>query len=251
VIRVVATATCREAIRSRAFLGLVIIYLVAVAGSRIVGWISSTDGNIVTANLVMTLQSVLGVLVAVATGTMLVHSEVQQKTLYTVLSRPLPRWRFVVGKYAGLALALALGQAAMVVIGLGYLALTGAEVTRWLAIAGALTLVEVLVMAAVSLCVTSLTSPLLATVICLAVYFLGHAVASLPELIHYLKGWQQDVAVALAGLVPNLGMFTFRDKAIHGHAITVADAARSLGYGALWIALLVTITVAVFRRKQL
>jgi ABC-type transport system involved in multi-copper enzyme maturation permease subunit len=251
VIGTVANATFREAVRSRAFLGLLVIYAIAVGASRIVGWVSSTDGDIVTSDLVLALQSILGVLVAVATGTALVHSEIQQKTLYTVLSRPLPRWRFVVGKYLGLVLALAAGQAAMVAIGLGYLAATGAEVTRWLAIAGAMTVLEVLVMAAVSLCITTLTSPLLAAVLCLVVYFLGHAVASLPELIDHLKGWQRGTAISLAGLVPNLGMFGYRGRAIHGTAIALPEIGLACAYAGMWITLLVTVTVAVFRRKQL
>ncbi len=251
MITTIAWATCREAVRSRTFILLLVIYAVGVCLSRVVGWISSTDGNAITASVVFTLQSLVGVLVAVATGTALVHKEIQEKTLYTVLSRPLPRWQFVVGKYLGLCLALAAGQVAMLAIGLGYLWATGAEVTRWLVVAGMLTVIEVLVMAAVSLCWTSLSSPLLAAVLGLATYFLGHAVASLPGLMHHLKGWHQTVAVSLASLVPNLGHYTYRDQAVNGLPIAWPDVGIAVVYGALWIALLVTITVGIFRRKQL
>ena len=251
MILVIADATFREAVRSRAFLGLLIIFAVCVALSRIVGWVSSTDGNLVTTNIVLSLQSLIGVLVAVATGTALVQAEIQSRTLYTVLSRPLPRWQFVVGKFTGLSAALAAGQAAMLAIGLAYLWITGAKVTGWLVVAGGLTIAEVLVMAAVSLCWTALTSPLLAAVLGLATYALGHAVASLPGLMHYLKGWQAPVAACLASLVPDLGHFTYRDQAAHGYPINLSDLALHLVYAGLWIALLVTITVAVFRRKQL
>jgi ABC-type transport system involved in multi-copper enzyme maturation permease subunit len=251
MIGTIARATCREAVRSRTFLLLLAIYAVGVALSRVVGWISSTDGNAITASVVFSLQSLVGVLVAVATGTALVHKEIQEKTLYTVLSRPLPRWQFVVGKYLGLCLALAIGQAAMLAMGLAYLWATGAEVTRWLAIAGGLTVIEVLLMAAVSLCWTALSSPLLAAVLGLATYFLGHAVASLPGLMHHLSGWKQTLAVGLASLVPNLGHYTYRDRAVNGLPIAWGDVGVAILYGLLWIALLVTITVGIFRRKQL
>lgn len=251
MIGVIALATCKEAVRSRTFALLLVVYAVAVLLSRVVGWISATDGNIVTTDLVFSLQSVIGVLVAVATGTALVHSEIQQKTLYTVLSRPLPRWQFVVGKFAGLAAGLVAGQAAMLAIGLLYLAATGAEVHGWLVVAGLLTTVEVLVMAAVSLCWTSLSSPLLAAVLGLATYALGHAVHSLPELMHHLKPGQQVVASALASLVPDLGMFAYRNEAVYRTPLPLAELAVRLAYGGLWMLLLVTITIAVFRRKQL
>jgi ABC-type transport system involved in multi-copper enzyme maturation permease subunit len=251
MIATIAGATCREAVRSRTFLLLIVIYAVAVLLSRIVGWISSTDGNLVTTDLVFSLQSVVGVLVAVATGTALVHTEVQQRTLYTVLSRPLDRWQFVLGKYLGLAGALLAGQALMLAIGIAYLWATGAEVQRWLVFAGALTAVEVLVMAAVSLCITTLSSPLLAAVLSLVVYALGHAVATLPELMHHLKEWQSRICIVLASLVPNLGMFGYRNQATTGDPISWGDFGADVGYGLLWILLLVVLTVSIFRRKQL
>jgi ABC-type transport system involved in multi-copper enzyme maturation permease subunit len=251
MILVIAHATFREALRSRAFVALLGLFVIGVVLSRVVGWISGTDGDVITADLVMSLQSLIGVLVAVATGTALVQNEIERKTLYTIISRPLPRWRFVVGKYLGLAAALACGQLAMLVISIGWLAATGAPVSGWLAIAGCLTAVEVLLMAAVSLCWTSLTSPLLAVALCLATYALGHAVGELPKLMYHLHGMSAPVCIALASLVPDLSRFAYRDQAVHALPIESADLAERLAYGAAWIALLVTITVAMVRRKQL
>lgn len=251
MILIIAGATCREAVRSRAFVGLLAFFVIGVLLSRIVGWVSSTDGNIVTTDLVLSLQNVVGVLVAVATGTALVHTEVKQRTLYTVLSRPLARWRFVVGKYLGLAAALAIGQAAMLAIGLLWLWLTGAHVHGWLVLAGVFTTVEVLLMAAAALCWTALSSPLLAAALGLATYALGHAVAALPGLMHHLEGWRRTFATVLAAFVPNLGEFAYRNDAVHQVPLSLGEAGERLAYGGLWIALLVTITLAVYRRKQL
>jgi len=251
MILVVASATFREAVRSRAFLGLLAIFGIAALGTRVVGWISATDGHIVSLDLVLALQSVIGVLVAVATGTVLVQNEIQQKTLYTVLCRPLPRWHFVAGKFVGLAGALLASQAAMALIGLAWVWITGAALNPWLALAVAMTCLEVLVMAAVGLCLSMLTGPLLSAVLSLAVYALGHAVATLPQLIDHLSGWQRTLAVAGASLVPNLGYFTFRGQAIHGNAMTGDAALTSLGYALAWIALMLAISIAVFRTKQL
>jgi ABC-type transport system involved in multi-copper enzyme maturation permease subunit len=251
MILTVASATFREAVRSRAFLGLLAIFAVAVLGTRVVGWISATDGHIVSLDLVMSLQSVIGVLVAVATGTVLVQNEIQQKTLYTVLCRPLPRWHFVIGKFTGLAGALVVSQMAMALIGLAWVWVTGAALNPWLIVAVAMTCLEVLVMAAVGLCLSMLAGPLLSAVLCLVVFALGHAVATLPQLIDHLHGWQRSLAVLGAALVPNLGYFTFRSQAIHGYAMTPGDMGIALAYGLLWIALLLLISVAVFRRKQL
>jgi len=261
VIVVIAGATFREAVRSRSFLSLLAIYAAGVLLSRVVGWISATDGDVITSNIVFSLQSVIGVLVAVATGTALVHSEIRQRTLYTVLTRPLPRWHFVVGKFAGLCCALLLGQAAMLLIGLGYLVATGAEINGWMLLAGLLTAEEVCLMAAVGLCLTALSSPLLAAVLSLAIYALGHAVHSLPGLLHHLDGWRQLLAMVLASFVPDLGMFRYRERVVYGEpphlphfteggGFLLGDVG-ALPYGLLWITLLVLITVIVLRNKQL
>ena len=250
MIGIIATATCREAVRSRSFIGLLAIYAAAVLLSRVVGWISGTDGDVVTTDVVFSLQSVIGVLVAVATGTALVHSEIQQRTLYTVLSRPLARWQFVVGKFLGLLSALLIGQAAMFAIGILYLAITGAPLHLHMLYAGLLTAEEVCLMAAVSLCWTALSSPLLAAVLCLVTYALGHAVHELPGLIHHLKGWQRPTAVALASLIPDLGNFSYRNRAVYGEPILPRDFI-AIPYGLLWMGLLLTITIGVVRKKQL
>jgi ABC-type transport system involved in multi-copper enzyme maturation permease subunit len=250
LITVVAANTAREALRSRSFLLLLAVFGVGVLLAPVVGWISATDGRVVTTDLVFSLLSVVGVLVAVATGTALVHNEMQQRTIYTVLSRPIPRWQFVVGKYLGLVVALVIGQVAMLLLASLALLCFGAVFNGLLLLAGALIIEEVCLMAAVSLCWTSLSSPLLAAVLSLATYALGHAVGSLPYYINHLEGAQKWLVVFLASCIPNLSGFAYRNQAVYGEA-PAAEHWLAVGTGLLWIVFLVTVTVAVLRRKQL
>ena len=259
MLGIVAGATAKQSIRSKTFVSLIIIYVVAVLLSRLVGWVSATDGNIVTADLIFSLQSVIGVLVAVATGTALVHSEIQQRTLYTILSRPLSRGEFIVGKYLGLCASLAVGQLAMLIIGLLYIILTmfingfdvqGIMLWHYL-LAGFMITLEVIIMAGVSLMFTLISSPLLAAVLSLAIYALGHAVATLPQLMNHLDLWQQWIAALFASLVPNLGHFTYRNQAVHGLPPDYSAIGISVFYALCWIALLLSISIIVFKRRQL
>lgn len=251
MIRVIAHATCREALRSRSFLGLLGLYLVFVLMARVVGWISATDGNLVTTDVVFSLQSIVGVLVAIATGTALMQVEIQQRTLYTVLGRPVSRTRFVLGKFLGLAAALVIGQVAMLAMGLAYLALTGAPVSWALVVAGLFTAEEVVVMAAAALAWTTLSTPLLAAALGLATYGLGHAVHELPGFVGYVRAdWARQAIIVVASVIPDLGQFGYRNRAVHGQPITSAEY-LAIPYGLAWICLLVTVTVAVFRRRQL
>jgi hypothetical protein len=69
--------------------------------------------------------------------------------------------------------------------------------------------------------------------------------------MHHLKPGQQVVASALASLIPDLGMFAYRNEAVYRTPLPLGELAIRLAYGGLWMLLLVTITIAVFRRKQL
>lgn len=251
MIGTIAWATGREAVRSRSFLGLLGVYTLAVLGSRLVGWLAGTESDIVTTNVVMSLQGILGVLVAVATGSVLMHTEIQQRTLYTVLSRPLPRSSFVIGKFLGLASALLIGQVAMLVIGVAYLAISGASVTLHLLMAGLMTAIEVIVMAAIALMWTTATSPLLAAVLSLITFALGHAVHELPLLMYHFDSQAQVIVIsAFASLIPNLGSLAYRNDAVYGVA-PGADEWLAIVNALLWVLVLVTISIAIFRRRQL
>jgi ABC-type transport system involved in multi-copper enzyme maturation permease subunit len=167
----------------------------------------------------------------------------------------LGRWEFITGKFLGLSLGLCTGQILMLLIGILYLWVTGFPMTMamgwYFILAGLLIMVEVIIMAAVSLMFTVVSSPLLAAVLSLVVYMLGHAVATLPQLMNHLDYWQQWIAGIMASLIPNLGHYTYRNQAVHGYPPDYADLGVSLIYAALWIVLLLTLTIIVFRRRQL
>ncbi len=250
LIRIIAGATFRESFRSKSFVMLLVLYLAGTCIAPIVGWISGTDGSIVTADLIFSLLSIVGVLVATATGTALVHTEIKQHTLYTVLSRPIHRWQFVCGKYLGLCAALIAGQLIMLATGLTMMALNGLSLHIGLLWAGLLITLEVCIMAAVSLTWTALSSPLLAAVFSLATYAVGHFVHGLPGLMYHLEGVQIMLVAGLASLIPDLGYYAYRNEAIYGMPAG-SDELIALPYALCWITLLLFITTSVIRRKQL
>ena len=250
IISIIAINTGKEALRSRSTQLLLGIFLAGCCAAPIVGWISATDGTIVTTDIIFSLHSIIGVLVAVATGTALMHSEIQQRTLYTVLTRPMARWQFVVGKFTGLCGALLIGQMVMLIIAFAFLFIGGYPTPAPLIIAGALNALEACVMAGVSLMWTTLSSPLLAAVLSLATYAIGHAVHNLPQLIGHLEGAQATTAIILASLVPDLGSFAYRNEAVYGIPPGSSEI-LALVYGGLWIALFLCVTIGIVERKHL
>ena len=102
----IASNTFREAVRDRVLYNL-IAFAVLLSGAAIfVGQISIEIERLVVVNLGLTAVSLFGVVIAIFIGIGLVSKEIEKRTLYTVLSRPVRRWEFIVGKFFGLAATL-------------------------------------------------------------------------------------------------------------------------------------------------
>ena len=110
---IVAWNTFREAVRDRVLYSLVFFALVMIAAAIIVGQISLDIEAIVIVTLGLSAISLIGLLMAVFIGVGLVSKEMDKRTLYALLAKPLRRWEFLLGKFAGLLLTLTVNTAAM------------------------------------------------------------------------------------------------------------------------------------------
>src|SRR5437868_13927213 len=99
--------TFREAVRDRVLYHLTFFALLLVGSTPLFGKISIGLERIVLVNLGLPAITVFGMVIAIFIGIGLVSKEIEKKTLYTVLSRPVRRWEFILGKYFGLSLTLA------------------------------------------------------------------------------------------------------------------------------------------------
>src|SRR2546429_2456259 len=99
----IAANTFREAVRDRVLYNLIAFALLLSGAAILVGQISIDIERLVVINLGLTAISIFGIVIAIFIGIGLVSKEIEKKTLYTVLSRPVRRWEFIIGKYFGLA----------------------------------------------------------------------------------------------------------------------------------------------------
>src|ERR1700757_2663777 len=114
-VGVVALNTFREAVRDRVLYNLVFFALVMIAASILVGQVSIGIEQMVIVNLGLSAISVIGLLIAVFIGVGLVSKEMEKRTLYALLAKPVRRWEFLLGKFGGLLLTLTVNTIAMAV----------------------------------------------------------------------------------------------------------------------------------------
>src|SRR5437016_10392755 len=107
--------TFREAVRDRVLYNLIIFVLLLVASAPLFGQISIGLEKLILVNVGLTSISIFGIIIAIFIGIGLVSKEIEKKTLYTILSRPVRRWEFITGKYLGLVLTLTVNAAFMTI----------------------------------------------------------------------------------------------------------------------------------------
>ena len=129
-ILAVAQNTFREAVRDKVLYVLLLFAATAILGSKALGWISIGQDIKIVKDISLGAVSVFGVLIAIFVGTNLVYKEIDKRTIYTILCRPMWRFEFIVGKYLGLALLLAFVTVVMTFVAAVYVMVLGGSVDR-------------------------------------------------------------------------------------------------------------------------
>jgi Cu-processing system permease protein len=254
-IGVVALNTFREAVRDRVLYNLVFFALLMMAAAVLVGQISIDIEEIVIVTLGLSAVSIIGLLIAVFTGVGLVSKEIDKRTLYALLAKPVRRWEFLLGKFAGLVLTLTVNTAAMAAglfLALCYVkhALHRADLVVLVAVY--FILLKLALVVALAMLFSCFTTPLLATLFTAGLYVAG-------LFVHEMRGVQSDLispAVAamlgwISYLLPNFENFDVMSVAAHGRAIPGILVAQNTLYTGLYCAIVLAVAAAIFSQRNL
>src|SRR5579863_557428 len=163
-IAFIASNTFREAVRDRVLYNLIAFALLMSGAAILVGQISIDIERLVVINLGLTAVSLFGVVIAIFIGIGLVSKEIDKRTLYTVLSRPVQRWEFIVGKFFGLAGTLVVNASFMAVgvfAALYYVSHHFQTSDGWVLVALYFIILQFLIITSLALLFSSFSSPLL------------------------------------------------------------------------------------------
>src|ERR1700729_3919119 len=172
----IASNTFREAVRDRVLYNLIAFALLLSGGAIFVGQISIGIERLVVINLGLTAVSLFGIVIAIFIGIGLVSKEIDKRTLYTVLSRPVQRWEFIIGKFFGLAGTLvvnALFMALGVFAALFYVSRHFQATDGWVLVALYFIILQFLIITSLALLFSSFSSPLLSAVFAFALFVIG------------------------------------------------------------------------------
>ena len=255
VAGIVAINTFREAVRDRVLYNLVFFALLMIGAAILVGQISIGIDRLVIINLGLSAISVFGLVMAVFIGVGLVHKEMERRTLYTILSKPIRRWQFLVGKYAGLLLTLAVNTSFMTLgLALALFSVGRPYLRSDLSILTAVyfILLELALVTAITLFFSCFTTPMLSTLYTLGIYLTGVFANDIRDFGDLTPSeGLKAVARAVYYLVPNFHNFNAIDLASHGRSIAFSLVAQNTLYATLYVTIVLLAAAAVFSGRNL
>ncbi len=254
-VQTVAANTFREAVRDRVLYNLVFFALLLIGAAILVGQISIGIERDVIVSLGLTAISVIGIFISIFLGVALVSKEMDKRTLYALLAKPVKRWEFLLGKFFGLAMTLTVNTAAMVA-GL-YIALWtvnhGLQKSDVYILAAVyLILLKLALIVALALLFSCFTTPFLAILFTAGVYVAGlfagdlrtiHGVELDPGAFRLMRG--------ISYLLPNFENFNVMGAVVHGRGVPGTLIWQSTLYAILYIAIVLAGAGIVFSRRNL
>jgi ABC-type transport system involved in multi-copper enzyme maturation permease subunit len=250
----IAVHAFKESVREKVLYSLVLFAILLIAAGVLFGSISVGVNEIVLINLGLTAISVLGLVIAIFIGISLVSKEIERRTIYNVLSRPVRRWEFIIGKYLGLILTLLVNTAIMT--GAFYVILwwqkrrLGTEDVAPLE-AIYFILLQLALVVALALLFSTISTPVLSAVLSFTLYVIGNSLGDLREF-----GDDSGSAIVkllsrgLALILPDFSAFSAIAGAAHGRLIPGYRLLSNSLYALLYVTVLVSGAILIFEERE-
>jgi ABC-type transport system involved in multi-copper enzyme maturation permease subunit len=263
-IALVARAVFKESVRDRVPYSMVIFAVLLMAASYLISQLTAGQDLKIIKDLGLAAISVFGLLIATFIGIGLVAKEVERRSIFAILSKPVTRGQLILGKYAGLVMTLVVNVALMTVAFYGALwfmdVTTSATIkAAWpapaidlrLLIAIALIVAELALVTAIALFFSTFSSPLLSAVLTLGLWVTGHFNSDLRNLENVVDsegiGW---IGRILYYLLPNLAPFDVKAEVVYGQPVSAAHVGLTLLYGAVYVSVLLLAAHAIFSQRD-
>jgi len=250
----IATNTFREAVRDRVLYNLIAFALLMSAAAVLVGQISIHIEKLVVINLGLTAVSLFGIVIAVFIGIGLVSKEIDKRTLYTVLSRPVRRWEFIAGKFLGLAGTLVVNTFFMAIgvfAALAYVSHHLESADLGVLVALYFIVLQFVMITALALLFSSFSTPIFSAIFAFWLFVIGSFAQDLRNFAAMAHGITRFLATAAAYLVPNFSALNVISQVAHGEPVPHRLILLNTTYVLVYSAAVLSGAVLIFERRNL
>lgn len=251
IIALIARNTFREAVRDRVLVAVVGSGVALLALTQVLSPLALGEGRRLTVDLGLSAISILGMVVIMTVGTSLVSKEIERRTIYSLLSRPINRPSYLIGKWAGLTACLwgvsfALGVALWGTLALRGEAGRGAVMLEAVYLAG----LELSAMTSLAVLFSALSTPVLSALYTLGCYCLGQWSYDLRQFAHEFPPSVAGVINVAANVVPNLPIFNMRSLAAEGLTTTGHHLGIATIYAVVFCGCILSLAAVAFENRD-
>jgi len=246
----VAANTFRETVRERVLYNLVVFAFLMTLSGLLLGQLSIRQDEKILIDIGLAAMDVFGTLIAIFIGVGLVSKEIERRSLYPLLAKPLSREEFFLGKFVGLVFTLLVNVTAMTVGLYAVLLATGRGLEPRLLAAVYPIFLGLVVVVAVAMLFSTVTSSVLASVLTLGVVVAGRysdVIRNMREVLPAAPGWLTGL---LFNLVPNFQNFDFKDRVAYGDPVPGAVLLWVSAYVAAYTLIVLVVGLASFRARE-
>lgn len=251
IIRIIALNTFREIIRDRILYGIVVFALLLIGVSVVLGELSFAEQARISADFGFAGIQMGVVVLAIFAGSTLVAREIEKQTVLTLLAKPVTRAQFILGKYCGLTLVVAVVMIGLALVLSALLLFLGLKISSAFVIALLGIFFEAQLLMAIALFFGVFARPMMTVVFTVSFFLIGHWVDSLN---FFIKKSESEtfkiVARAISEFVPNLEKFNWRSAPIYDSMVPSSDVLYAAGYGFGWVVVLLALTSFIFKGRD-
>jgi len=250
-ILTIAENTFKEAIRDKVLISITIIGFLLMASSEIFVPISIGEASKIIKDFGISLVEIFGVIVVIFVGSRIFHQEIERKTIYSIMSKPVSTLEFVTGKFLGLYYLVAVVQFLLFTIFIIFCKLYLRTMDIYLLNILYFFLLEFLLLDALVIFLSCFTSPLTSGIMALLLFFIAH-------LTFYLKSLTQILKVPILTVIlnflyyvlPNFSVFNIKATVVYHLPITINSYLLAFSYSFLYSLILIIFSSFLYSRKE-
>jgi ABC-type transport system involved in multi-copper enzyme maturation permease subunit len=245
--------TVLEAVRNKLLYGVLLFALLVLASTGVFGALSLHQEERVFNDLVLAFSTIFLAGLATYQGVRAMHKEMETRTIFTVISKPISRSIFIIGKYLGSLAALGLALAIIVALKVGAAAIVGFELTPQLGWAYYAVFLQLTIVVAVAIFFSSFSSPLLSGLLTLGVFVGGSLTPQLREAIAYFAEQQNPARYVAEGalwVLPDLEKLNLSFELTHDIAVPASYLLVATGYAATYAGVVLLLACLIFERRE-
>lgn len=252
-VAAIALNTYREALRNKVLGSLIFAALVIIGASLILGQMSLHEEVRVTTDFAYFGTAFFSTLIAIYSTVTLLHTEIERRTIYTILSKPIPRWHVIFGKYIGVIALLTTTVATLLIISSTLIVVIGGRLHEAWFIGHATILFQLMLVVAIALFFSSFSTPLLAGLLTGLMWIVGNLRSQLDAIIELLKEREIPMASALdfiQELLPNLEALNLSTEITYQSPIPAMYVLHAGWYAATYSLIVLIFSALIFRRRD-